>query len=238
MKIAKSQLRKIIKEELTIVLESLGATSGEDFTSAMSDLGALYQPVAVDAEEDAQYANIETIIDKMAEYELEKIRISKKALKDALYAYDDAEALHNQLIDTIRPMVEDNPRPDGYRWEEIWTRMLVEILGLKKAWSKRPMPGPKVKRGINKLMKSKLFANASDKDKAAASKKIFKALMSLESNGGYEMYYEEMLDDALGGYDSPLIRRLAKAAGSDSESWGEALGAWSDGDRKFERWMR
>jgi hypothetical protein len=107
--------------------------------------------------------------------------------------------------------------------------LLVEMLGLKKAWSRRPMPGPKVKRRISGLMKGKLFAGASDKDKKIATDKIYKAMMSLERNGGAEMFYEEILDSALGGYDSKLMKRLAKSAGATVDSWSEALSAWVSG---------
>ena len=31
-------------------------------------------------------------------------------------------------------------RPDGYRWDEVFTRMIVEALGIKRAWTKRLTP--------------------------------------------------------------------------------------------------
>ena len=49
---------------------------------------------------------------------------------------------------------------------------------------------------------------------------------------------KEELDDALGGPRSRLIARLARAAGSEPNSWGEALSAWVSGDSKYAKWMR
>ena len=115
--------------------------------------------------------------------------------------------------------------------------MIVEALGIKRAWTKRITAAQRVKRKVNSLMRSKLFVNANPKDKQVAAAKITKALLGLERYGGYNTFYEEILDDAL-GTRSRLKDRLAKAAGADVDSWGEALSSWVSGDPNYVQWMR
>ena len=87
---------------------------------------------------------------------------------------------------------------------------------------------------IKELMGSILFSKADPKDKRAAAKKIYSALIRTSYYGGENTFYEEILDDALGGYGSDLQQRLADAAGAGVDSWGEALSAWASGAEDFE----
>ena len=86
---------------------------------------------------------------------------------------------------------------------------------------------------VRALMRSGLFSQAGKHDMRNAARRIVKALVKLEPYGGEEPYYEEVLDDALGGHDSPMVKRLADAAGIDHILWGEALAAWLSGDEDF-----
>ena len=86
---------------------------------------------------------------------------------------------------------------------------------------------------VRELMRSGLFSQAGKNDMRNAARRIVKALVKLEPYGGEEPFYEEVLDDALGGADSPMVKRLADAAGIDHILWGEALAAWLSGDEDF-----
>ena len=89
---------------------------------------------------------------------------------------------------------------------------------------------------IKELMGSILFSKADPKDKRDAAKKIYSALIRTSFYGGENTFYEEILDDALGGYGSDLQQRLADAAGFPVVSWGEALSAWASGDEDFAKY--
>ena len=86
-----------------------------------------------------------------------------------------------------------------------------------------------LRKDIKELMGSILFSKADPKDKRVATKKIYSALIRTSYYGGENTFYEEILDDALGGYGSDLQQRLADAAGAPVDSWGEALSAWASG---------
>jgi len=79
-----------------------------------------------------------------------------------------------------------------------------------------------VAQRVASLMDGELFVNADPQDKKVAAAKIIKALLSLRRFGGYDFYYEEILDDAL-GTRSELKSRLARAAGMDVYEWGDKL---------------
>jgi hypothetical protein len=85
-------------------------------------------------------------------------------------------------------------------------------------------------------MGSGLFSKADPKDKKNAARRIFRALKKTNFYGGENTFYEEILDDALGGYGSDLQQRLADAAGVVVDSWGEALSAWASGEEDFMKW--
>jgi len=89
---------------------------------------------------------------------------------------------------------------------------------------------------IKELMGSILFSKADPKDKRDAAKKIYSALIRTSFYGGENTFYEEILDDALGGYGSDLQQRLADATGAPVDSWGEALSAWASGDEDFAKY--
>ena len=91
-----------------------------------------------------------------------------------------------------------------------------------------------LRKDIEELMGSILFSKADPKDKRGAAKKIYSALIRTSYYGGENTFYEEILDDALGGYGSDLQQRLADAAGAGVDSWGEALSAWASGEEDFE----
>ena len=230
MRITRKQIRKLIKEIRDVDI-------GE-WDDARAALDAIYQDLADAKEEAAQYDAIDLLLDKAGVYALEDIRVKKSVVQDALLNHSDPAGILSKLVSDISALVNEfGSRPDGYRWNEVLARMLVEILGIKPAWSRRVKPETRVKRRVNALMKSKLFSKASKRDKGLAYKKIFAAEMDLPENGGDGRYFEEMYDDALGGYDSSLMRRLAAAAGTDSDSWGEALAAWGAGEKDYTRWM-
>lgn len=255
MKLTKTQLKRIIKEELSIVLssptrpikESLRSVSGQDFSDAMAELEALFQPEAEEASEEEAYEAINAALSKVIDSELKAIRISRKRLSDALFAHDDPLGLLERLVGTIVPMMDRSLEPYGYSWQQIWTRMLVEELGLRKAWSRRPSAGKIIKGQIEKLMKSKLFRGVSDKDKAVATKIIYKAMKSLEAFGGDEDFYEEIVTDPFDRVAEPNAETLAAQAVVTEDSWLEALsawsfwvytGAWRTKKPKYHKWLR
>ena len=92
---------------------------------------------------------------------------------------------------------------------------------------------------VDDLMKSQLFSNADEKDKAEARKIILDALKSLEAYGGTKRPDEEYMDDAFRPYED-LTRRLAQAW-RDSvpppplHYWLDALVAWSLGRKDYEK---
>ena len=232
MKITRKQIRKLIKEAITDM-------QGGDFDSSMEKLSDLYGELSSDLRDLKDYEKIDYILSVIDDDELRAIRVSKNAVKNALMQYPEPIDLYNKVYDDLHAVVKNaSSRPDGYRWQEVFTRMVVEALGIKAAWTRRPTAEQQVKRRVNSLMKSKLFVNASAKDKQIAARKISKSLLSLERYGGYQTFFEEMLDDALDGYGSRLQQRLARAAGAELESWGEALSAWGSGDPRYVRWMR
>lgn len=87
---------------------------------------------------------------------------------------------------------------------------------------------------IKELMGSGLFSKADPKDKKNAARRIFRALKKTNFYGGENTFYEEILDDALGGYGSDLQQRLADAAGMDVVDWAEKLSAWATGGGDFD----
>ena len=87
---------------------------------------------------------------------------------------------------------------------------------------------------MEELMRSGLFSKADRKDKMFARKKIYSALKRTRLYGGENTFYEEMLDDALGGHGSDLQQRLAGAAGMDVVDWAEKLSAWATGGGDFD----
>lgn len=232
MKITKTRLRQIIKEELD-------ALTGDEFSSSMGKLSDLHGELAADLDDLNDYEQIDYILSVLSDSELKRIRVSKDQVKDALMKYPEPTDLYRKVYDDLYATARNTShRPDGYRWDEVFTRMIVEALGIKPAWTKRMPASVRVKRNVSSLMRSKLFAKASPEDKQVASAKISKALLGLEQYGGDRTFYEEVLDDALGGPRSRLIARLARAAGSEPNSWGEALSAWVSGDSKYAKWMR
>jgi len=231
MKITKTRLKQIIKEELA-------SLTGHEFSSSMDKLSDLHGELAADIDELKDYEKIDYILGILDEDELRVIRVPMNKVKDTLMRYPEPRALYNKVYDDLHAVVNNmSHRPDGYRWTEVFTRMVVEALGIKRAWTKRLTAAQRVKRSVNSLMRSKLFVNANSKDKQVAAAKITKALLSLERYGGYNTFYEEILDDAL-GTRSRLKDRLAKAAGADVDSWGEALSSWVSGDPNYVKWMR
>ncbi len=231
MKITKTRLKQIIKEELD-------ALTGDEFSSSMDKLSDLHGELAADIDELKDYEKIDYILSVIDDDELRAIRVPMNKVKDALMQYPEPRTLYNKVYDDLHAVVKTaGSRPDGYRWPEVFTRMVVEALGIKRAWTKRITAAQRVKRRVNSLMRSKLFVNANPKDKQVAAAKITKALLGLERYGGYNTFYEEILDDAL-GTRSRLKDRLAKAAGADVDSWGEALSSWVSGDPNYVQWMR
>ena len=87
---------------------------------------------------------------------------------------------------------------------------------------------------MEELMRSGLFSKADRKDKMLARKKIYSVLKRTRLYGGENTFYEEMLDDALGGHGSDLQQRLADAAGMDVVDWAEKLSAWATGGGDFD----
>ena len=82
---------------------------------------------------------------------------------------------------------------------------------------------------MEELMRSGLFSKADRKDKMLARRKIYSVLKRTRLYGGENTFYEEMLEDALGGHGSDLQQRLADAAGIEVGDWAERLSAWASG---------
>ena len=92
---------------------------------------------------------------------------------------------------------------------------------------------------VDDLMKSQLFSNADEKDKAEARSIILDALKSLEAYGGTRRPSEEYMDDAFRPYED-LTRRLAQAWRASVPPpplhyWLDALVAWSLGRKDYEK---
>ena len=88
---------------------------------------------------------------------------------------------------------------------------------------------------VDDLMKSQLFSNADEQDKAEARSIILDALMSLEAYGGTKRPSEEYMDDAFRPH-TELTKRLADASPADFRSyWLDALVAWSLGRKDYEK---
>ncbi len=92
---------------------------------------------------------------------------------------------------------------------------------------------------VDDLMKSQLFSNADEKDKAEARSIILDALKSLEAYGGTRRPSEEYMDDAFRPYED-LTRRLAQAWRANVPPpplhyWLDALVAWSLGRKDYEK---
>ena len=92
---------------------------------------------------------------------------------------------------------------------------------------------------VDDLMKSQLFSNADEKDKAEARSIILDALKSLEAYGGTKRPDEEYMDDAFRPYED-LTRRLAQAWRANVPPpplhyWLDALVAWSLGRKDYEK---
>ena len=216
MKITKARLKQIIKEEL----DSL---TGDEFSSSMGKLSDLHGELAADIDELKDYEKIEYILSILVEDELNEIGVPMNKVKDTLMKYPEPRTLYNKVYDDLHAVVNNMAhRPDGYRWDEVFTRMIVEALGIKRAWTKRLTAAQRVKRRVASLMGDELFVNADPQDKKVASAKIMKALLTLGRFGGPDSYYEEILDDAL-GTRSELKSRLARAAGMDVRDWGDKL---------------
>ena len=93
-----------------------------------------------------------------------------------------------------------------------------------------------LRKDMEELLGSELFSKADPKDQRDAAKKIYSALIRTSFYGGENTFYEEILDDALGGYGSDLQQRLADATGAPVDSWGEALSAWASGEEDFAKY--
>ena len=216
MKVTRRQLRRVIKE-------ALDALTGDEYSSSMDKLSGLHGELAADIDELKDYEKIDYILSILVEDELSEIGVPMNKVKDVLMKYPEPRTLYNKVYDDLNAVVNNMAhRPDGYRWDEVFTRMIVEALGIKLAWTKRLTAAEHVKRRVNSLMRSKLFVNANPKDKQAATAKITKALLGLQQYGGYETFYEEILDDAL-GTRSELKNRLAAAADMNVYDWGDKL---------------
>ena len=92
---------------------------------------------------------------------------------------------------------------------------------------------------VDDLMKSQLFSNAAEEDKAEARKIILDTLMGLEAYGGTKRPDEEYMDDAFRPYED-LTRRLAQAWRDNVPPpplhyWLDALVAWSLGRKDYEK---
>ena len=88
---------------------------------------------------------------------------------------------------------------------------------------------------VDDLMKSQLFSNADEQDKAEARSIILDALKSLEAYGGTKGPSEEYMDDAFRPYPD-LTRRLAIASRPAKRSfWLDALVAWSLNRKDYEK---
>ena len=216
MKITKTRLKQIIKEELA-------SLTGDEFSSSMDKLSDLHGELAADIDELKDYEKIEYILSILVEDELSEIGVPMNKVKDVLMKYPNPRTLYNKVYDDLHSVVNNMAhRPDGYRWDEVFTRMIVEALGIKRAWTKRLTAAQRVKPRVASLMGDELFVNADPQDKKVASAKIMKALLTLGRFGGPDSYYEEILDDAL-GTRSELKSRLARAAGMDVRDWGDKL---------------
>ena len=216
MKITKTRLKQIIKEELS-------ALTGDEFSSSMDKLSDLHGELAADIDELKDYEKIDYILSILVEDELSEIGVPMNKVKDVLMKYPNPRTLYNKVHDDLHAVVNNMAhRPDGYRWDEVFTRMIVEALGIKRAWTKRLTAAQRVKPRVASLMGGELFVNADPQDKKVASAKIMKALLTLGRFGGPDSYYEEILDDAL-GTRSELKSRLARAAGMDVREWGDKL---------------
>ena len=86
-----------------------------------------------------------------------------------------------------------------------------------------------LRKDMEELLGSELFSKADPKDQTDAAKKIYSTLIRTSFYGGENTFYEEILDDALGGYGSDLQQRLADAAGIEVGDWAERLSAWASG---------
>ena len=260
MRITKRQLRRIIKEwrqnpakirqarrerdrQRMIDTMSFDQLKRKAFDSAQGINGRLDTG-------QYEYADIwEVEIPMLADYvDAAKIKAAEEGV-----AYDDVpEVRHNGgLVDLSEYSLG---LPDGIKESTMkitknqLRRIIKEELLRESQWQdnydswtaqrdKERAAEAEVKAELADLMSSKLFANAAPADKAEAEKIILKAVMSLQMNGGQQRHYPEFLDDAMGGYGSELQQRLATAAGSNIDSWGEALAAWGDGEEGYEGWM-
>ena len=102
MKITKSQLKRIIKEELNKSLKEIhGMASGEEYTSALGaapplDAGAAFDEYSPEAEESRA---VDEVMSEFAR-EFEKMRVDPTEVEKALRTVD-AAAIYGDAVDEV-----------------------------------------------------------------------------------------------------------------------------------------
>jgi len=235
MKLTKSKLRQIIKEEISRVIKEQVPDWGEGDIPPGA-FGAP-DPDVLDPDIENDYDAID-FIDERLSSAYKEAGIKREELLDALYKFQGSVA---DVLGSAMEQAYNRSRADSNM--RSWRAAALEYIG-RAVGLRIPKFNPKRKAKneldlrMKSLMRSKLFKNANPSDKATAEAKIRKAMESLERYGGSEMFYEEILDDALGGYGSKLQNSLAAAAGARStDSWSEALSSWASGDTNYSKWM-
>lgn len=261
MKITRTLLRRIIREEIAAVtgrnnIKEIRGTTGPEVAAAQDDLGATLAGDAMGASStpDREVSRDHAVLQgnpKMFRSDLRYWTWERNGL-DMMAALDLLKRPYmnpEEVLDYLNKNVPQNAsegKKDRYSPGDVWVRMAGEALGMKdkdgnRPWSQRPSLEQKQEKArqearakVDDLFASKLFSNAEPEDKKAAYDIILNAWMDLyKILDGDAHHSEEYMDDVF--FDHKELRqRLAASAGVDDYAWASALAGWNSGFDDYE----
>lgn len=158
MKIDKTFLRQIIKEEIAAVIKEIRGTTGPEVVAAQDSLDDIYSGPADDERDDLSYTAIEKYgpilagDPKMFRSPLRSWNwnwngLDKRAAQERLH---DADVDPVEILDKVRKDIVElwktqgqELEDSGYKPSDAWVRLAAEALGMRDKdgrlpWSERP----------------------------------------------------------------------------------------------------
>ena len=261
MKITKTKLKQIIREELEAVINSkriteIRVTTGPEVAAAQDDLGATLagDTMGASSAPDREVSRLHPVLQGNPKIFNSELRYwtwqrNRLDMMDALERLKRPYVDPAKILDYLNKNFEQNAsegKKDRYSPGDVWVRMAGEALGMKdedgrRPWSERLNLEQKQERArkearakVDDLFASKLFSNADPEDYEEAYDIILNAWMDLYVILGGDAYHsEEYMDDTFFDHQE-LRQRLAASAGVDVRDWASALAGWNSGFDDYE----